>query len=391
MIKRVSIILVLFGLFLMPVHVEAKTLRQVYSELDALEAEIKKNEEDKNNTENKIVETKAEIEQISKDLEQLDIDMQESVIKQEKLSIEIENKKEELENLLKYFQITSGENEYLEYIFGAESVTDFIHRNSVVEEITSYNDNLVKDMKDAIEKEKKLRKKLNEQEKEMNQKQINLKALKISLNSKHENLSEAGLTIQEEIDSTREMIELYKDVCKLDEDINVCSNQLPPDTSFWRPLDYGYVTSEWGYRLHPTQNVYKFHGGIDLGVSGRVGSNIYAAAAGKVAYIKYKSSCGGNQVYINHVVKGVTYTTAYLHMKQVFVNVGDIVSKKTVIGTVGGTKSSTPWDNCSTGAHLHFSIMPGMTTSQSGSVNPRSYINLPSGRYNVFKDRTTRY
>lgn len=388
--KIFLIFLMCISFSLFPTNVKAKTLREVYAELDILEKEIQDNKASKEKTKEEIQTAANDINRISAELVQLDKDVLTSKDKQIELSDDVESKKDEIQSLLKYLQISSGENEYLEYMFGATSVTDFIHRNAVVEGLTTHNDDLINEMKQAIEDEKKLVEELNAKEIEMNNRQEDLRKLKISLYANHEALSEEGLTIEEEIESTREMIDLYKDTCSLDEEISVCSNKLPPDTSFWRPLTSGYVTSEWGYRWHPVYNKYVLHAGIDLGVGGETGTSIYASAAGKVSYIKYRAYCGGNQVYINHRVNGETFTTVYMHMLNMYVSVGDIVSKKTVIGTVGGTATSTPWDHCSTGAHLHFGIYIGMTTSSSASVNPRIYTNFPSYRVN-FYDRTTRY
>lgn len=393
MIKKANIVLLVLSclLFLTPITAQAKTLREVYENLDKLEAEIEENQSNQQQTAEDIANTKAEIKNIEEELVQIDTDVKDSIEKQEELDIEILNKKSELENILQYYQISNGENEYLEYIFGAESVSDFIHRNAVVEEITGYNENLINEMLSAIEEEKVLREELAAKEQEMIDKQATLKSLQAKLYVKQDSLEEEGLSIKEEIDSTREMIDLYKDECDLDEDIAVCSNKLPPDTSFWRPLAKGYITSEWGYRHHPVYGTYSFHGGIDIGVGGNPGDNVYAAATGKVAYIKYRSSCGGNMVYINHNVNGKSFTTVYMHLQSYSVSVGDIVTKNTVIGKVGGDDKSTPWDYCSTGAHLHFGIYNGITTSSSASINPRTYVNFPSKIYTYFYDRITRY
>ena len=43
---------------------------------------------------------------------------------------------------------------------------------------------------------------------------------------------------------------MYVDAgCSENDDISVCANtKLPPDTQFWRPFEYGGVSSEYGYR-----------------------------------------------------------------------------------------------------------------------------------------------
>ena len=47
-------------------------------------------------------------------------------------------------------QTTSGNSFYIEYLFGADSITDFIYRFSITEQITSYNEKLIKDMNNKL-------------------------------------------------------------------------------------------------------------------------------------------------------------------------------------------------------------------------------------------------
>ena len=114
---------------------------------------------------------------------------------------------------------------------------------------------------------------------------------------------------------------------------------------------------------------------MDLGVPTR--TNVYPAANGvvtKIARVKYpekkNSSCGGNKIYIKHMVNGKEYVTIYMHVHTIKVDLGDYVTVNTVIAGSGGGES---YDYCTTGPHLHFSIMKG-----SSYVNPRNYISFPA-------------
>ena len=55
---------------------------------------------------------------------------------------EIERKSEESKNIISYYQVSNGESELLEYLFSASSITDFIYRATVTEQMTRYNNNL---------------------------------------------------------------------------------------------------------------------------------------------------------------------------------------------------------------------------------------------------------
>ena len=207
-----------------------------------------------------------------------------------------------------------------------------------------------------------------------------------SLNNRLDDYLDIQMDIDDEIDSTKELIDYYEDIgCKEDEDLDECVS-VRGDTRFRKPLTKGVVTSYFGYRTHPvTGKKNSFHTGVDIG-GNKEGTSIYSLANGTVAKIIRKSSCGGNSVYIHHTINGKKYTSAYLHLLTINVKVGDKVSNTTVIGTVGGGKGTKKWDKCSTGAHLHLGLGTGWYgntyTSYSkwvaNLINPKEALNLPN-------------
>lgn len=123
------------------------------------------------------------------------------------------------------------------------------------------------------------------------------------------------------------------------------------------------------------------HASIDIPAP--LGTEILASATGTVVDTKdgcehnYPSFCGcngscGNRVCIQHEIEGVTYWTVYMHMTDIYVNVGDIVEQGAVIGTVGSTGNST-------GNHLDFSIRTHQlwTRNLDEKCDPCYYIQLP--------------
>jgi hypothetical protein len=109
---------------------------------------------------------------------------------------------------------------------------------------------------------------------------------------------------------------------------------------FARPRP-GRVTSGFGRARVFNGAVQSRHMGIDF--AGAVGEPIRAANRGVVRIVD-QFYLGGNVVYIDH---GAGLVTAYLHMSQPLVAVGDTVERGTVIGRVGATGRVT-------GPHLHF-------------------------------------
>ena len=125
----------------------------------------------------------------------------------------------------------------------------------------------------------------------------------------------------------------------------------------WPAASCTYITSGFGYRVHPIFGTTKYHSGVDVGAA--FGATICAAAGGTVS-IAEKSDSYGYYCVIYHS-NGTT--TLYAHMNAMpVVSVGQTVSAGQVIGYVG----STGW---STGPHLHFEVRVN-----GSCVNPLSYF-----------------
>ena len=111
----------------------------------------------------------------------------------------------------------------------------------------------------------------------------------------------------------------------------------------WPAPSYSYISSEFGYRVHPIYGRTIFHSGLDMAAPS--GSPILAAADGVVVAATYESSMG-NYVMINH---GDGLYTIYMHASALYVSAGQEVSAGEQIAAVGSTGNST-------GPHLHFSV-----------------------------------
>lgn len=407
-IINILFVTVLFVTFLIPtIKPQAKTLNDLQNELNQKKAQYDKNKQEQNNLNNNKNLSQKEIESSQAAIKKAQEDMTATGKKIQELDASIEQKNIEIRELMKAVQLSDGDISYLEYAFGAADMTDFIHRVSMAEELTAYNERSINEMNTMVEQSKKLQEELKQKQETLNKKIEELNNKIASYNSQLNSLADIQVDVQDEINDIQKTINYYKNQgCGLNQDINTClNNNLPYDTAFWRPVTYGYVSSEYGYRNIDLYGYTKMHYGTDIGVGrGYSNVNIYASASGKVAVVNNNNtnSCGGNYVIIHHNVKGIEYSTAYLHMYRVYVSVGQQVTKDTVIGLAGGNSyysseaGYTPWDGCSTGRHVHLSIATGLQLSinslYSSSFNPRTLVNFPavgSGRY--FNDRTTRY
>ena len=384
------------SMFLFSSKVEAKTIADLRRELHEIElrqsennSNIYKTESEINAIKNKIESNYASINNITVEIKKTDDEIVE-------LNKEIEEKDATTKNLMYSLQTTNGNSFYIEYLFGADSITDFIYRYSITEQITSYNEKLINEMNEMIKQNEEKKVTLANKKEELSNMQVSLQQNLNSLSSAKVNLYQLGSDIEDEIRNAKQVIQMYIDHgCDENDDIKTCANKLlPPDTRFWRPFGPGYITSGYGWRYAIYYNGRAIsstgiHEGLDL--SNGLGNNnpIYAIANGKVASTWY-DQWGGNQVTIHHNINGTTYSSSYAHMSRILVKKGDIVTKDTVIGMMGSTGSAT-------GPHLHLAISTGLRfTEYAGynayvarTVDPRTLINFPSN--GSWADRITYY
>ena len=129
-----------------------------------------------------------------------------------------------------------------------------------------------------------------------------------------------------------------------------------------KPIEKGYISSHFGYRVSPITQKYSLHKGIDIPANEN--TKIYAVAAGTVTYAGYHRDYG-YMVIVNHA-NGTS--TVYAHASSLCVSSGDSVVAGETIALVG----NTGW---STGPHLHFEIHRNGST-----IDPLTIITEEDGR-----------
>ena len=119
------------------------------------------------------------------------------------------------------------------------------------------------------------------------------------------------------------------------------------DGMFSGPLSQLRVTSPFGPRVHPVYNEVRMHTGVDFGAA--CGLPVFSIGPGIV--VQTSSSDGyGNRVVVNHgSAGGAPLLSTYNHLETIGRQIGELVGKGEVVGTVGTT-------GVSTGCHLHFEI-----------------------------------
>ena len=260
--------------------------------------------------------------------------------------------------------IEKGSLTYLEILLKSESFSDFLTRLSIVKQIAKYDNNKLNELKAVEEKIVSVKKEL-EDEKD------NLVSLKKENDGHMSTLKTKQAESQSIINGITADIEQYKAALAAQEkaeaaareEIRRLTEPTAASTTFvggtfaW-PSVTSYITSPYGTRVHPVTKTVKTHSGVDIGAG--MGTNIFAAADGKVIVSGWNSGGYGNYVVIDH---GGGVTTLYAHCSSLLVSSGQSVTKGQVIAKVGSTGMST-------GPHLHFEVL------KNGShTNPMAYFN----------------
>jgi len=123
-----------------------------------------------------------------------------------------------------------------------------------------------------------------------------------------------------------------------------------------RPVEEGWLSSEYGKRNDPFTGKQDFHKGLDF--AGKKGSTVVAVGDGVVTWSGRRTGYG-NMIEISH---GNGYVTRYGHNQSHLVELGETVRKGQQIALMGSSGRST-------GPHVHFEVLRDGKT-----VNPAKYI-----------------
>lgn len=125
------------------------------------------------------------------------------------------------------------------------------------------------------------------------------------------------------------------------------------------PVEGGWYSSNFGWRIDPFSGQRAFHEGIDF--MAEQGTPIVSAAGGVVIYSDFHPQYG-NMIEIDH---GNNLITRYAHASMRLVKAGDVVLRGAKVAEVGKTGRAT-------GTHLHFEVR-----QRGAPQNPTQFLRLP--------------
>jgi Membrane-bound metallopeptidase len=253
---------------------------------------------------------------------------------------------------IKYMYENGNEN-FLELIFQATDMADFINRVEYVQQITEADRKTLvayqEVVEERIEKEEVLQAEeanLRVLQEELISKQSDLQVMLDNKNSEIAGLEgEISRLIAEAEEAARVKAEAEAAAAAAAARASAQRTQggspgapvVSGSGQLSHPAPGTRVSSEFGPRWGT------MHNGIDFAAP--IGTPAYAAADGTVTVARYSSSAG-NYVVINH---GGGLVTKYMHFSAIYVSEGQSVSRGHNIGAIGNTGYST-------GPHLHFQV-----------------------------------
>lgn len=348
--------------------------------LDAAKQMLQDLETMKSSVESKVAELDTELTTVAAQLEELQEKLQDKIQEIENTKEDISKAKaveekqyEDMKVRIKYMY-EQGNTQYAELILESQSIADLLNKADYVASISEYDRQMLEKYEQTRKEIEELEARLvvEQQELEIQEKETKDKAdaIEVLVAAKESELE----TVNGQIASKEELIAEYEaDIAEQNRVIqeleaaakkaaeeaaqNGSSTQKYDGGIFaWPCPAYTRISSPFGYRMHPTLGVMKFHNGVDLAAP--AGSAILAAYDGTVISAAYNDSMG-NYVMINH---GDGLYTIYMHASALYVSEGQKVSKGETIAAVGTTGRST-------GNHLHFSVRVN-----GEYVDPMGYI-----------------
>ena len=339
---------------------ERQQVESSISDLKNMKASLETKKADLNTYVTELDAKLTEIQQNIDTLKQQISDKEADITKtEEELEQAQDTQQEQYENMKKRCQFIyeKGNTYVMEILLQSASFGDFLNKAYYIEQLSSYDQNLltrfqeqtrlVAATKQALEEEKET---LNNEKSAVEEEESNMEAL---VSEKRQQIAATESEIAESASSIEEyeaqMNQQTSAIAALEASVAADKQALASQRKYsggafvWPAPSYSYISSEFGYRVHPIYGRTIFHSGLDMAAPS--GSPILAAADGVVVAATYESSMG-NYVMINH---GDGLYTIYMHASALYVSSGQEVSAGEQIAAVGSTGNST-------GPHLHFSV-----------------------------------
>jgi len=137
------------------------------------------------------------------------------------------------------------------------------------------------------------------------------------------------------------------------------------------PIEFRGITSQFGYRTHPSLRRRELHKGSDM--RARIFTEVYATANGVVEYAGYQRSSGYGRLII--IDNAFGFKTYFAHLGKISVKAGQVVQKGDLIGLTGNS-------GLTNGPHLHYEVR-----FMQRALNPLWFIKWTMNNYGEIFDK----
>lgn len=342
--------------------VRADDISETQEEKKELEAAQEKAEQVKKDLANQLNTIAKEMEDTQAKLEAKQVELIEAQDELDLARIDEHEQYESMKLRIK-FMYEHGDTEMIALLCESKSIGDFLNKAEYIKQISDYDRQMLVEFQDIVKDIEEKEAKLKEEEAELEKLQQQLLAKEDEV----ENLLAQANTTLDDIETDLEAV--TKKLNNLIAQANANKNQsstgggtagpsqiIGSGTLAW-PTTSQRITSYYGWRVAPVAGATSWHDAIDIGAS--TGTPVYAVADGTVITAKWGYN-GGRGVYIM-VDHGNGLVTRYQHLSDMYVSVGQKVSKGQNIAAVGNTGASS-------GPHLDFAIYVNGST-----VDPLTY------------------
>jgi murein DD-endopeptidase MepM/ murein hydrolase activator NlpD len=373
MIRKAFILLVAFVLVFAAMPAEASSISDLQSELknngnkiDSITDKLKEVKSEKYGVENQIAVLDSQIRFLVSEegslndvVSEFENNIAVKEVEIEQIKSDISSNSELLEERLRAMY-KNGAVGYLEVLFNANDVVDFLTRADMVQRVVNSDVEILEGLEgqktDLEIAQLALESEQNNYYKALEDVQLKRKDVEIASRAKETYMSSLDNNIDELKKEEQKLLDASNDI-----ETKIKQKQLEIQYAggemAWPAPGYFRITSPYGMRPHPLYGYWSMHTGVDVGVPMR--SNIVAPNDGVVTYAGWYGAYG-NIVLIDH---GGGISTLVAHNTSVLVSEGQSVTKGQVVSYSGTTGMST-------GPHLHYEVR-----INGEHTNPMAYYN----------------
>ena len=342
----------------------ADELSDTKEKQEELEQQKKDAEAEKTELDTKLNEIAESMEKAQADLDAKQLELSEVLDELDAARIREAQQYEDMKLRIK-FMYEHGDTEFIEILFTAEDISDFLNKAEYIKQISDYDREQLEVFSETVHE-------VEEKEEQVKEEEEELRAMQDELTTQQEEVTELLAETQTQISSLEEQIgengkKLEELVQRAEAEKNRYNNssgggsagpsQIIGEGQLAWPTTSHRITSYFGPRKAPVAGATTWHDAIDIGAP--MGTPVYAADGGKVITARGGYNGGrGTYIMVDH---GNGIVTRYQHLSAMYVSVGQTVSKGQNIAAVGTTGASS-------GPHLDYAIYVNGKT-----VDPLTY------------------